>query len=221
MPMIKAELFENLHFFSKLDTDTLAAIVQRAYQRNISSGETLVIEGMEAEACYFILSGQLRVTRMNKEGRMQVLARLGPGAPLNIISLLKDQKTNHASIESLTAATLLVIPAHEFDFLLNTYPDFSASLLNTFAERMANITNLAADLSLYTVRARLAQFLIELADQPQTAGGWTQDEIAAHIGTVRDVVGRLLRDFESQGLISRERQQIILLDKQGLMKQAE
>lgn len=219
--MIKSELFENLHFFTRLDSDTLAAIVQRAYQRSISSGETLVIEGMEAEACYFILSGQLRVTRMNKEGRIQVLARLGPGAPLNIISLLKEQRTNHASIESLTSATLLVIPAHEFDFLVNTYPDFSASLLNIFAERMANITNLAADLSLYTVRARLAQFLIELADQPQTAGGWTQDEIAAHIGTVRDVVGRLLREFESQGLISRDRQQIILLDKQGLMKQAE
>lgn len=219
--MIKSELFENLHFFTRLDSDTLAAIVQRAYQRSISSGETLVIEGMEAEACYFILSGQLRVTRMNKEGRIQVLARLGPGAPLNIISLLKEQRTNHASIESLTSATLLVIPAHEFDFLVNTYPDFSASLLNIFAERMANITNLAADLSLYTVRARLAQFLIELADQPQTAGGWTQDEIAAHIGTVRDVVGRLLREFESQGLISRDKQQIILLDKKGLMKQAE
>jgi DNA-binding MarR family transcriptional regulator len=67
----------------------------------------------------------------------------------------------------------------------------------------------------------LAQFLIELADQPQAAGGWTQDEIAAHIGTVRDVVGRLLRDFESKGLISRERQKIFLLDRQGLRKEAE
>lgn len=219
--MIKTKLIENIRFFSKLESETLADISQRAYQRRISNGEILIIEGMEAEACYFILSGQLRVTRMNKEGRMQVLARLGPGAPLNIISLIKKSRTNHASIESLTSATLLVIPVNEFDFLLQNHPDFAVSLLNVFADRMANITNLAAELSLYTVRARLAQFLIELADQPQTASGWTQDEIAAHIGTVRDVVGRLLRDFESQGLISRDRQQIILLDKQGLMKQAE
>jgi CRP/FNR family transcriptional regulator len=219
--MIKTELLENHKFFSRLGSETQSAIAQRAYQRTISPGETLIIEGMEAEACYFILSGQLRVTRMNKDGRIQVLARLGPGAPLNIISLLQKPRTNHASIESLTAATLLVIPSNEFDFLLKTYPDFAASLLNIFAERMANITNLAADLSLNTVRARLAQFLVDLADQPQTAGGWTQDEIAAHIGTVRDVVGRLLREFESRGLISRDRQQIFLLDKQGLMKEAE
>ena len=78
------------------------------------------------------------------------------------------------------------------------------------------MTDLAASLSLYSVRARLAQFLMELAALPETAGGWTQDEIAAHIGTVRDVVGRLLRDFESQGLIRRERQRITLLDRSGL-----
>jgi len=86
---------------------------------------------------------------------------------------------------------------------------------------LAKITDLAANLSLYTVRARLAQFLIELADQPQSAGGWTQDEIAAHIGTVRDVVGRLLREFETQGLIDRDRQKIILLNRQGLKDEAQ
>lgn len=219
--MIKVELLENLKFFSRLGSETLATIALRTYQRRISSGSNLVIEGMVAEACYFILSGQLRVSRMNKEGRMQVLARLGPGSPVNIISLLKEERFNHASVESLTPATLLIIPANDFDYLLKNHPDFSSALLKVFAERMAKITNLAADLSLYTVRARLAQFLIELADQPQTAGGWTQDEIAAHIGTVRDVVGRLLRDFEAQGLISRDRQQVILLDKGGLMKEAD
>jgi CRP/FNR family transcriptional regulator len=158
---------------------------------------------------------------MNKEGRMQVLARLGPGAPVNIISLLKEDNLNHASVDSLTPVKLVVLGANDFNYLIENHPDFSKVLLKIFAERMAKITDLASDLSLYTVRARLAQFLIELADQPQAAGGWTQDEIAAHIGTVRDVVGRLLRDFESKGLISRERQQIFLLDRQGLRKEAE
>ena len=219
--MIKTKLLENLGFFSSLNSKTIVEIARRAYQRKITSGHNLLIEGMAAEACYFILEGQLRVSRINREGRMQVLARLGPGAPVNVISLLKEERVNHASVESLTPATLLVINAFDFDFLLEHYPDFSSALLKIFAERLAKIIDLAADLSLYTVRARLAQFLIALADQSQAAGGWTQDEIAAHIGTVRDVVGRLLREFESQGLISRNRQEILLLDKQGLMKEAE
>ena len=66
-------------------------------------------------------------------------------------------------------------------------------LLHELAERMTKLTNLAAGLSLHTVRARLANFLIELANDPQTTDGWTQDEVAAEIGTVRDVVGRLMR----------------------------
>lgn len=219
--MIKIKILENLKYLSNLAPKTLKTITQRAYQRDIPEGHSLVIEGMAAEACYFVLSGQLRVSRMNKDGRIQILSRLGRGAPVNIISLLKEERFNHASVESLTPATLLVISANDFDYLIEHHPNFSSVLLKIFAERMAKITDLAADLSLYTVRARLAHFLIELADQPAAAGGWTQDEIAAHIGTVRDVVGRLLRDFEAQGLINRERQQIILLDKQGLMKEAE
>jgi len=219
--MIKVNHLEKLNIYSTLNNKTLAAIAKRAFQRRISPGQNLVIEGVIAEACYFILSGQLRVSRMNKDGRMQVLARLGPGAPVNVISLLKDDRINHATVESLSPATILVIPEKDFDYLLKNHPDFSTALLRVFANRMAKMTDLAADLSLYTVRARLAQFLIELADKPQSAGGWTQDEIAAHIGTVRDVVGRLLREFEGQGLIDRQRQQIILLDRQGLMDEVE
>lgn len=207
--------------FSTLQPDTLDALAQRAFQRKIQTGHNLVIEGLAAEACYFILSGQLRVSRMNRDGRIQILARLGPSAPVNVISLLKDKRINHASVESLSPATILVICANDFDHLINNHPDFSSSLLRVFADRMAKMTDLAADLSLYTVRSRLAQFLIELADQPPSAGGWTQDEIAAHIGTVRDVVGRLLREFESQGLIVRDHQKIILLNRQGLRDEAQ
>lgn len=157
---------------------------------------------------------------MSTEGRVQVLARLTPGAPINIVSLLVNERINRATVETLTSITALILGAADFDELLAGYPDFSTMLLRIFAERMAKMTDLAAGLSLYSVRSRLAQFLIELADQPQSAGGWTQDEIAAHIGTVRDVVGRLLRDFEASGLIKRHHQQISLLDQKGLYLEA-
>jgi CRP/FNR family cyclic AMP-dependent transcriptional regulator len=94
-------------------------------------------------------------------------------------------------------------------------------MLKIFSERITHLTELAANLSLYSVRTRLARFLIEIADSPQASGGWTQDEIAAHIGTVRDVVGRLLRELESSNIILRDRQRIRLIDRQALIKQAE
>lgn len=207
--------------FSDLESETIRVLTERSFIHNLPSGHTLLIEGMPAESGYFLVSGDLRVHRMNREGRMQVLARVRPGSPVNLISLLLPGKTNRASVDTLSPSSVLVIDGSDFDDLITHYHDFSKRILQYLAGRMAKMTDLAAGLSLYTVRARLARFLIELADQPESAGGWTQDEIAAHIGTVRDVVGRLLREFEHSGLIQRERHQILLVDRDRLNAEAE
>ncbi len=207
--------------FSTLDPETQMAIIRRSFTRQLQTGYTLVLEGSPAESCYFVLQGEVRVLRMNPEGRVQVLGRMRDGDPINVISLLTKNKVNRATVETLTPVTLLVLSAVDFNFLTDRYPDFTKFLLQHFAERMSKITDLAADLSLYAVRARLARFLIELADLTPASSGWTQDEIAAHIGTVRDVVGRLLRDFEAANLIQRRQGQIHLLDRDKLLAVAE
>lgn len=219
--MIDRSVLNHIEIFSSLKPETRQAIARRAFQREVPEGYSLIIEGLRAEFCYFLLAGEVRVLRMNSAGKVQVLGRFSPPAPLNVISLLKEEQVNQASIETLTPTRLLVLSAEDFGHLIAHQPDFSGLLLRIFAERMAEMAELAAGLSLYTVRARLARFLIELAGRNSAAGGWTQDEIAGHIGTVRDVVGRLLREFEAEGLIKRHQQEIILLNKQGLHEKAD
>ncbi len=209
-----------LPIFAGLAQETRLDLARRSYIRALPAGHTLLLEGMPAESAYVLISGETRAFRMNREGRVQILARFKPGDPINIISLLNSDKRNRATIEALSPVTVLVIRSADFDALIARYPDFSNMLLHHLADRLAKITDLAAGLSLFAVRARLARFLIELADLSPSSSGWTQDEIAAHIGTVRDVVGRLLRDFEAGGLIQRQRGQIILLDREKLIQAA-
>lgn len=218
---METDAIDKIPMFSSLQTETRTAISQRAFTRKLPSGCTLLIEGMPAESCYFVLIGEVRALRMNPEGRVQVLARFTSGDPINIISLLSNDKVNRATIETLSEVTVLVLSASDFNDLILQCPDFSILLLHQLAARLSKITDLAADLSLYAVRARLARFLIELADLTPSPSGWTQDEIAAHIGTVRDVVGRLLRDFEAAGIIQRQRGKIILLNRDHLLKAAQ
>lgn len=218
--MIAPTLLEKIKPFESLKPETKKALSVQAFERTFRSGQTLVIEGDPAHYGYFLLSGEVRVLRMSRDGRVQILARFGPGSPLNIISLLNSEAINRASIEALTQVKTLVLDKASFTKFLATFPDFSNMLLQIFAERITHLTDLAASLSLYTVRARLARFLIELADSPQSSGWWTQDEIAAQIGTVRDVVGRLLREFEAENMIVRDRQKIRLLNRQTLLKVA-
>jgi CRP/FNR family transcriptional regulator len=210
-----------ISIFPTLAHETRLAIARRSYIQDYPAYHTLLIEGVSTESAYFLLSGEARALRMNAEGRVQILARFKAGDPINIVSLFNQEKINRGTIETLSPVRVLILPAADFHILVTRYPDFSIFLLNHLAERLSKMTDLAAGLSLYAVRARLARFLIELADLSPSSTGWTQDEIAAHIGTVRDVVGRLLRDFEAAGLIKRQRGKIIILDREKITKFAQ
>ncbi|MDY6873873.1 MAG: Crp/Fnr family transcriptional regulator [Chloroflexota bacterium] len=216
---MKIDRKEN-QIFSELSDEAWLAIQSRLFSRDLDAGQTLFLEGGPAESCYFIQHGALRILRTNPEGRVQVIARLGMNQPVNIISLLNQPRVNQATAEAITSTSVYVLTAADFDTLLTNTPEFSQTLLKAFANRISQMVDLAADLSLYPVRVRLARFILQLAESDVEPSGWTQDEIAAQIGTIRDVVGRLLREFEDQELIQRERSEITLLDRKGLNKAA-
>jgi CRP/FNR family transcriptional regulator len=154
-------------------------------------------------------------------GREQVLALLTPGQGFNIAPFFLDEPLNAGSIRAIVDAQVLVILAAHFQFLLEDLPAFNRMVMREYAQRLKSLTIRVEELGLYSVRARLVRFLLEQADRHGVSQRLTQDEIARHIGTVRDVVGRNLRSLESEGLIQLKRQHIRLLDRAALQKIAE
>ena len=219
--MNKPELSQ-FPYFKQLNPETQRVIGERLVARHMAEGQTLLIENGPAEFCYFIRSGILRAYRINPDGRIQVLARFTHPEPINIISLLSRPRQNRATIDVLSDADLYALSAADFESLITHHPDFSTQILQQLAGRIGNLTDKIASLSLYPIRTRLARFIIHLANGEIPGGNnWTQDEIAAEIGTTRDIVGRMLREFEDNGLIARERSEILLLNKAGLYQIAE
>ena len=88
------------------------------------------------------------------------------------------------------------------------------------AREARQLAETARGLALDPVRKRLAAFLLQSAEHSPPYQRWTQDLIAAHIGSVRDVVGRVLRDMVREGILSRERGQLVILDRGRLEKEA-
>ncbi len=105
--------------------------------------------------------------------------------------------------------------------LLARYPALAQGVIENLAARARHLISLVEDLSLRTVSARLAKLLLT-----QAVGGaeaprrLTQQEMAAQLGTVREMVGRALRSFEEEGLIRFDRHRIIILDQEGLENKA-
>lgn len=207
--------------FAGLSDDTVDRIAGLSYVRTYAPGEIVIFEGDPCEAVYFVVSGQVRVYRLSPGGREQVLARLGPGQSFNTVPPFKPAGVNHACVQALVLTDVYVIPCDDFRRLAGECRELAFAMLRDFAERLDHLTGLVEDLSLRTVRGRLARFLLEHADLGGVTRRWTQEEIAAHLGTVRDMVGRTLRAFADAGLVQMERQRIVLLDREGLEAETE
>jgi CRP-like cAMP-binding protein len=231
-----AQALRRVTLFASLSDGALARIARVAFRRTCAPGETVIFEGDPCQAAYFIGEGQVRVYRLSPGGREQVLARLGPGQAFNTVPPFQPQGINHATVQALTAVTLYVVTCGDFCRLVEECAELALAILQDFADRLDHLTNLVEDLSLRTVRGRLARFLLEhastarlsastelgeAADAVQVTRNWTQEEIAANLGTVRDMVGRTLRAFADAGLVRIERQRIVLLDRDGLEAEAQ
>jgi CRP/FNR family transcriptional regulator len=205
-----------VYAFGGLSNEVLARIARVTVKRLYAPGEIILLEGEPCEEAYFITEGQVRIYRLSVEGREQVLLQLEAGQVFNLVPWFQGYDTCRATAEAVSSVTLYTIAYKRFEYQLKTHPDLALSILRDFAGRLAHLTDLVADLSLRTVRGRLVRFLLEHAEEDKVTRGWTQQEIATHVGTVRDIVGRTLRALADDGLVRIERQRIILLDRAGL-----
>lgn len=216
-----AALFARIDLFRSLSDATRRRLARVVHLERYAAGAWVLFEGDPCQNVYFIVAGRVSISRTAPSGREQVLAELGPGEAFNVVPALQPAAIQHATVRALTPLTLLSITREDFLSLVQECPDWALALLRNLAERISRMVNLVADLSLLPVRGRLARFLLAHASEGAVTRRWTQEEIAAHIGTVRDVVGRTLRQFADEGLIRLERQRIMLVDRERLKAEAE
>lgn len=207
--------------FSGLSDAALEQVAVLAAVQSYAPGTLVILEGDPCEAVYLIVAGRVRVSRLSPQGREQVFAQLETGQVFNTVPPFQPQGRNHASVVALTAVTLYVIFKDDFLRLVQHAPEVSLRILQDFAGRLHHLTGLVEDLALRSVRSRLARFLLARDGHGEESQRWTQDEIAIHIGSVRDVVGRSLRAFADAGLIRLGRGRITLLDRDALAEEAQ
>lgn len=211
----------DIQLFADLTDSALNCIAEVVIQRTYATDTLIALEGDPCDAAYFVVSGEVQIYRMSPQGRHQVLVRLGPGQAFNTVPLFQPNGTNRASATALSDVTLYAVRRNDFLRVIRTCPELSMVVLRDFASRLTHLTDLVEDLSLRSVRGRLARFLLQQADGEHITRRWTQDDIAAHLGTVRDMVGRSLRAMVDAGWLRMERGRIVLVDRKALEEEVE
>ena len=215
-----SELLRSVPYLAHVEEPALNAVAQRAVKRHYDKGEIVFLEGEPCAGLFIVETGRVRLFKVSRDGREQVVKLLAAGEFFNEVAVL-DGGPNPVSAMAALETDLWVIDRERMLELLAGYPALAIAIIETLAGHARHLVSLVEDLSLRTVSGRLAKLLLaQAARSRETPRRMTQQEMAAQLGTVREVVGRALRSFEEEGLIRFDHHRLIVLDQEGLERKA-
>lgn len=178
----------------------------------VPAGTQLFQENGACQGFPLVLEGDVRVSRGNANGRELELYRVGPGEMCLVSSaaLFANQPLSARGVAT-GETTLCLIGPSDFHAALGDGV-FRAYVLGLFAERLADLTTLIDAIAFQKLDTRLAAALLGHGQQLRT----THQALAAELGTVREIVTRLLRRFERDGLVELARESITIRDSTKL-----
>ena len=214
--------------FSGLTETELSFLAQRAVPRQYAPGEVVFAEGQPCAGLYVVERGHIRIFKTSPGGREQVLTIDGPGSSVAEVPVF-DGGNYPASGAAVDSALLLFVSKQDFQALCLAHPQVTLKVLRIVGARLRRLVGIIEELSFTTVRHRLASFLVRLARQEgkRTLGGIeillpaSHQELAAQIGTVRELVSRNLSRFQAEGLLIVEGRNVIVRDLKALEAELE
>lgn len=181
---------------------------------DLPAGARVFAAGDAPRGFPLVLDGSVRVAKVGAQGRELALYRVGPGQGCILTSsclLGASPYTAEGVVERPTR--LLVLPPSLFSALLAHEP-FRAFVFRLFSERLADLTELVEAVAFRRLDARLAERLLGRGAKLRI----THQGLADELGTVREMVSRVLKSFEDQGLVALGREQIEIVDPAGLRR---
>jgi CRP/FNR family transcriptional regulator len=199
-----------------LPADLRARVDAQARVMSVPAGTVLFDERQPCQGFPFILTGGIRVFKPHLNGRELPLYRVLPGESCIITSscLLGHSDYNARGIAE-GETTLMLLPRVLFDQLLDQ-PAFRDFVFALFAERIADLMQLVEEVAFRKLDQRLANLLLGRGKLVHA----THQQLADELGSVREIVSRLLKGFASQDLVRLGREQIEILDAAGLRRMA-
>lgn len=221
MPVNSTEI-RRAELFADLPEPDCAALASIAVRMQYAAGETLFLAGDPSPGLYVLLRGQVRLSRLSPGGREQVIHVVVPGHHFNSVPVF-DGGPCPVNASAQTDVVALLFPGEQLRSLIMDHPTVALRLLADSCSYLRRLVDLVDDLALTSVQGRLARLLLTQAEAGEQSfvQPLTQSEMAARLGTVREMVGRSLKTFEAMGLIRIERGVIIIVDRAGLEHEAD
>mgnify|MGYP001827310049 CR=1 FL=1 len=160
----KREIIESTNLFRGLPEEQVQIISRLTIEKNFVRGETIFFEGDEAKGFYIVSSGQVKVYKMNPQGKEHILHIFGVGEPIGEVPVFHSQPFP-ATAEALVKSSLLYFNRNDFVTLIKEHPSVSLNMLALLSMRLRQFASQIENLSLKEVPARLANYLLYVSEE--------------------------------------------------------
>lgn len=204
--------------FASLDEETLVQVGAAIAVRHFDRGEVIAVEGERGGSLRFVRSGLVKLSTTSADGREQVLRLVPAGQTFNLVAAL-DGQPSAATATALDRTTIYAFHREALTRLLTERPAVAQAALQALATTTRDVIALAKDLALYHVSERVARLLLdqERCTCERCRGHYmTQQEMAAIVGTAREMVGRSLHEFQAAGIIDLHNGHVVVRDPDRL-----
>ena len=219
-------ILSRVPLFADLSEHELRALANRSASRHVDAGEQIFVEGDACQGFFIVESGEVKIYKTAPSGREQVLTIERAGDTVAELPVF-DGGPYPASAVAVTDGSLLFVSKRDFRALVLENPEVGLKVLRMVGLRLRRLVGLIEELSFTTVRGRLAMLLVRLV---QTEGEATarghevtlppNQELAAQIGTVRELVSRNLGRLQAEGLIRLDGKRLVVFDVEALAASA-
>ena len=182
--------------------------VAHCHRRRYPAKSSLIYAGDKADALYFIISGSVSVVIEDEDGRELVLAYLNAGDFFGEMGLFDGQENRSAWVKTKEESEVAEISYTKFMQINKNKPELLLVLASQMANRLNKTSQKVGDLAFLDVTGRVARALLELASQPAAMSHpdgmqikITRQELGRIVGCSREMVGRVIKVLEEQGLI--------------------
>lgn len=206
---------------SGLSADDRTFLLERAATVTIPAGTTVFAPGLAAESFLLVLEGTVRVQQVSENGREIVLYRVAGGETciMTTACLLSDESYSAEGVTE-TDVDAVAIPKAAFEEAIARSPTFRRVIFSDYSHRISDLMHVVEEVAFGRLDKRLAHRLLDRADGNGVVNA-THQELAAELGTAREVIGRQLKELERRGWVSITRGHVTLRNSAQLSAIAE
>ncbi len=218
------DIIANAPMFAGLAPEQLEQVGRIAKDRHYKRGEPVFWEGDPGTGFYVVASGRVKIYKSSAEGKEQILHIYGPGHPIGEVPVFSGSRFP-ANAQAIEKSHLLFFSREDFVGLITDQPSLALNMLALLSVRLRQFTVQVENLSLKEVPARLASYLIYLAEEQERPDGVTlpisKGQLASLLGTIPETLSRIFNKMTAQGLIAVNGNEIEFTDREEVEVLAE